>query len=535
MRSPLLILFSAILLLPFFRLWATNIVVSGNASGNWTVDTVMVMGDLTIPADSTLTVNPGVLVEFFGHYQIMVKGMVIANGTSGQMIRFSVNDSTGFTDTLSAAGGWHGFFYDHLLSSTDSSVFSHCIFEYGKAAVSSDTAGLYGGAFRIFNFGKIRFSDCRFENNLAYRWGGAVYAKYSNIVIENCNLINNHCGKATSPYGYGGALCFVHSTPRVQYNYFEKNRSTGIGGAASFEYSDAIVRYNVFYQNKSGLGGAVGYMRSQPANIISNNLMNQNTAIYFGGAIACIRTNAKFANNTIVNNLAMYGGAFYANDSACPSNYNTIFYNDWAPEGEEVYIFDIISAPNFYYCNVPGGKDAFSGGGGHQGYHGQYENNYDTVPMFSGTGEFPYELLEGSPLIDAGMPDTTGLQIPLTDLAGNGRIYNGTIDPGAFEWFPGVGLRGFTRQSGINVSPNPCLDQVMITFNTGKAGPVVIRIIDLKGNMVRLLGSGFYDQGKNSLDWDLKMDSGKRVEPGIYICLLDGGQWKDSALIEVVK
>lgn len=44
-----------------------------------------------------------------------------------------------------------------------------------------------------------------------------------------------------------------------------------------------------------------------------------------------------------------------------------------------------------------------------------------------------FQLQPTSPALNAGTPDTTGLMLPLTDLAGNPRIFGDTIDMGAYE------------------------------------------------------------------------------------------------------
>jgi hypothetical protein len=518
----------------FGSIQATNIIVSGNVSGTWNADTVKVYGDITVPADSVLVIDAGVLVEFYGHFKIIVKGSVLANGNVNNSIRFSVNDTTGFTDTTNTSGGWHGFIYEGLDLTADSSKFNFCVFEYGKA-VDFDTVGKYGGVFRIFNFSNIIFTNCRFEHNLAYHWGGAMYMKHSDIKIQQCAFTNNNCGQAGLPYGYGGALCFVRSSPVVSNNYFEKNSSTGVGGAASFEYSDADVRYNTFFKNQSGLGGALCYLRSDPVNVVSNNLLDQNQAIFFGGGIACIRAHTKFVNNTIVNNSSSYGGGFYANDSACPRNYNNLFYGNFAYEGVEVYIWDIYSAPDFYFCNIPGGKDDFAGSGGHEGYHGIYENNQDTTPMFVGSVDQPFALMKGSPLVDIGTEDTIALQIPKKDLAGNSRIYNNRIDIGAYEWNPGEGIQNGMKKSVLSASPNPCRQITTFYFTLPMPGKIIIRIYDQNGRLVKNFGIQQFNSGRCSLNWDLKSDLGDNVIPGAYFCMLTGEYFHDSIKIIVTQ
>jgi len=59
-------------------------------------------------------------------------------------------------------------------------------------------------------------------------------------------------------------------------------------------------------------------------------------------------------------------------------------------------------------------------------------------PLFAGGFDIHdplyYSLSEGSPCIDAGTRDTTGLNLPPYDLAGNWRVWNDRIDMGCFEF-----------------------------------------------------------------------------------------------------
>jgi hypothetical protein len=107
--------------------------VSGPVSGIWDSDTVLVTGDIVVQSGDQLEVAPGTLVLFEGHFTLTVKGSILAIGSTTDSICFSINDTTGFSDTLANSGGWHGFVYEHLEANADSSIFGYCIFEYGKA------------------------------------------------------------------------------------------------------------------------------------------------------------------------------------------------------------------------------------------------------------------------------------------------------------------------------------------------------------------------------------------------------------------
>jgi len=59
--------------------------------------------------------------------------------------------------------------------------------------------------------------------------------------------------------------------------------------------------------------------------------------------------------------------------------------------------------------------------------------NLTSSPFVSTTN---FSLQSNSQCINTGTPDTTGLHLPLVDLAGNPRIYNNRIDIGAYEYTP---------------------------------------------------------------------------------------------------
>lgn len=522
MNTKKTLLFLLISLAIQINIRASSIEVSGEVSGQWSVDTVKVTGDIYLESGQTLIIDPGVRIEFLGHYQFQVRGRILALGTTDAMIEFARSDTTGFSDTLTNAGGWNGIFYEHVDPSTDSSLFTYCTFKFGKAVTTGDSIGLYGGAFRIVEFNKIAFTHCLFEYNHAYRWGGAIYARNADIRISECGFRYNESGRSEPPWGYGGAISFVHSAPEIISNLFDENRSTGIGGGISFEYSDPVVTYNIISGNFSGLGGGIGYLRSEPQNVCSNNLVYENEALFFGGGIACIRSQTVFVNNTVMDNLSVYGGGFYCNDSACPSNYNCLFYNNFAFEGIEVYIWDIRSAPNFYYCNVPGDTSDFAGSGGHEGYHGEYLHNLDTVPDFSGTGISPFQLLFSSPMRDAGIPDTSSLMIPDKDLAGDPRIYNHRIDIGAYEWNPGPGVNELLlSENQLFLFPNPTSRDITVRYFTNKHMDAGFSVFTMEGQLIYRSPKKHYEAGWNEIHWGITSPWLKKISSGSYLLRLE--------------
>ncbi|HNX01151.1 MAG TPA: hypothetical protein PKK33_07280, partial [Candidatus Cloacimonadota bacterium] len=105
-----------ILLLSFSALLSTQ--VSGNQSGTWSEENnpYILIGDVTVPAGQTLTVNPGVIVQSQGNYQIDVLGQLSAVGTESDSIHFGITaDNTGAI--------WNGLKFENV---TGTNSLNHC-------------------------------------------------------------------------------------------------------------------------------------------------------------------------------------------------------------------------------------------------------------------------------------------------------------------------------------------------------------------------------------------------------------------------
>ncbi len=503
---------------------AQTIQIQGEQTGILEADTIMLAGNVTIPENGILTFLPGTRIIATGFFGFDVAGSILAQGIDGNPIIFTVSDTSGFYNPENGRGGWDGFNYINTGSISDSSVFSHCIFSFGKA--TGDSLEKMGGVFNIRQFNRIRISDCEFTNNQAYYWGGAVFADSGNILIRDCNFTGNSCGSPGPPYGYGGAICIRYSVVDILRCTFAQNSSTGIGGAVSLEYADVQLQSCIFKDNSSGLGGALGYLRSTPVRPVSGNLFTGNSSVFFGGAISFNKANPRFVNNTITGNYSdSYGGGVYCNDSAVPVLINNIIYGNHALSGEQVYIWDVNSAPEFYFCDVEGGPVAFGGTGG-TGFISPYLNNIDTLPGFGGVQPHPYSLNDNSPCINTGNPDTTGLMLPVYDLAGNPRLTGSRIDIGAYESLVGVaGVNSPPPDFSFKCYPNPFNEEIEFTFPKEIKHPFNILIIDSRGKEV------LYVHGIDSNKYVWRI--GSSLKRGMYHVVITSG--KRSAVSSVVR
>ncbi len=125
----------------------------------WASDTIKIYNDIVVEYPATLTIGPGVYVEFQGSYSLTVYGSIKAIGSQDSTIIFTISDTTSFGDTTTLLGGWGSI--KLLDNSTDTSVFSHCKFSYGKAidpgALINDNLNEenMGGALFVKNYASL--------------------------------------------------------------------------------------------------------------------------------------------------------------------------------------------------------------------------------------------------------------------------------------------------------------------------------------------------------------------------------------------
>lgn len=523
-----------IAVLSFFTSFSTSITVSNSASGSWAVDTVFVEGNIVIPSSEQLVISPGTLVLFQSYFRIDVLGSLYALGNINDSIYFTVSDTANFHIQTQGRGGWSGIRFRQLNAEEDSSLFSYCRFEFAKA--TEDSINSYGGAVLVDSFNKVRISNCYFYNNYSYYSGGAVYLKMSDAIVMNCKFNSNYAGNSQGiVYGYGGGICSIAGSPVIHHCEFYANKSTGVGGGASFDGSNPVFSHNIMRGNYSGLGGALGVLRCAPQQTINNLLIADNEAAFFGGGICCIRSFPVFSNITLADNLSLYGGAFYCNDSAAPSMYNSIMWGN-SGMGISVYIWDVHSAPNFYYCNIEGDTSEFEGSGAQLGYHGNYINNINHDPQFIGYGDYPFMLLDSSYCINAGTPDAAFLELPPNDIRGIDRIVDGCIDMGAYEFDGTTSSQQLTIDlNQLLVYPNPFTNHVSfllsntlkdnspyrhVSDNDELALPTATRIImifNITGREINVLE---VPDGVQIMHWDCRDVHGKEIPSGTYFIRL---------------
>ena len=470
---------------------------AGSVSGTWSADgsPYEILGNILIPEDSTLVLEPGVTVNFQGAYKLLVMGQILAEGTDSNMITFTADD---------IINGWRGIRFDNTPATSDTSKFTYCILERGNAAGVNPEDN--GGVLYFRKFSNAVISNCLLSNNKCDWNGGAIYCSDSDPIIQN----NTISGNESSNYG-GGMYCTISLTTiqsnlisnnqalsgggiycegggiKVSFNTITSNTATLNGGGVAYRFSpSSIFSNNVVSQNSSASGGGIYCYNSSDPSII-NSLIANNSASFKGGGLYCeggsspYIVNSIITNNTadvgggcychwglpvlinsnVTNNLAANGGGFYCELDSDPTLLNVVLHGNTSnTAGDQVYLFDESSDPDISYSDVDGGSGNFFTNGNF--FTGTYLNNIDSSVQFvapsGGAGDSfngvsaDWSLQSASPCIDRG--DSIGSGVA-TDLAGNPRIQGCIIDIGAYEYQGSVGLSVATSSTpSTEISPN---------------------------------------------------------------------------------
>ena len=352
--------------------------------------------------------------------------------------------------------------------------------------------------------------------------GGGIYCNNSSPSLANVTLTGNSA--EYHPYWGGGAgggiYCWDNSSPRLMNVTITENSADLYGG-----------------------GICCGY--SSPS--LMNVIISGNTSHNIGGGIYCEwNSSPSLVNVTITENSAdLYGGGIYCFWYSNPSLVNCILWND---SPEEIY-FSGVYDPNsitISYSDIQDGEAGIVTN--NNGTVNWLEGNINEDPLFVGTGEDPYSLLEDSPCIDAGIPDTTGLNLPPWDIIGNLRIWdgdgNGTaiIDMGAYEYGapPYVDIDDNVIVQAPEVFlhqnyPNPFNPATTINYSLKENSKVSLNIYNIKGQKVKQLVNDQLSAGQHSVVWNGKDDNGKSVSSGIYFYKLKTGNFEKARKMMLIK
>ncbi|MDP8204990.1 MAG: C25 family peptidase propeptide domain-containing protein [Candidatus Tenebribacter mawsonii] len=346
---------------------------------------------------------PDIIIEssLFDNNNSGSSGGAIANELSYLTIR-----NSNFENNSAEYSG--GALYHRSISGDSSTEIENCDFNNNLA--------FSGGAIGAF-LSRFVISYSNFYFNSATN-GGGIYHNGAVSSILNCSFIGN---SATEK---GGGLYNIYSNEEgvsfIKNSNFTNNISDE-GAGIFIQQADSLIVANCIISNNTANANGGGIYTYNCTPIITNSIVDNNSALNDGGGIYNYGSYSDIANCTITGNSAGNQGGGLFNQSYPPSVCNSIFWGNSASSGNE--IFNSNTGINITYSDVEGG---FTGTG-----------NIDADPMFINIVNGDYHIDFTSPCINAGTPDTTGLNIPDYDIEGNPRIFDGEvyiIDMGAYEF-----------------------------------------------------------------------------------------------------
>ena len=84
--------------------------------------------------------------------------------------------------------------------------------------------------------------------------------------------------------------------------------------------------------------------------------------------------------------------------------------------------------------------------------------------------------------------------------------------------------------------PNPLATRTSVQFDVGShAGPVVLAVYSITGQLVRRLASEPFDRGRHVVEWDSRDERGRAVSAGVYFVRLEVGDEVRTRKIAVVR
>ena len=321
-----------------------------------------------------------------------IRCVYLANGSSltGFTLTNGATRASGDNLTERSGGGlWCG---NTGIVSTTVSI-KNCVLAGNSAA------NLGGGAYQGI------LGDCSFRGNSAPNGGGTAWATLTNCTVagnsagfgggvaqswlSNCSLFTNTAAT------YGGGTC----QGTLLYCTLSGNSAPNGGGAGDSFLTNCVLSGNWVSQvgGTNQGGGAQGCT-------LNNCLVVSNSATFGGGS-----SGGTLIGCTVAGNSASVAGGGIAASVLL----NTIAYFNNAVDGSNYYPANAVLN---YCCTTP---QPAAGAG-----------NISSDPLFIDLAHGNLRLQSNSPCIDAGSNTYVGVGV---DLDWHIRIWNGTVDMGAYE------------------------------------------------------------------------------------------------------
>lgn len=235
------------------------------------------------------------------------------------------------------------------------------------------------------------------------------------ITINGQSIFNNHGGGI---YVYGG------TNNTISNNTIFGNSSTGRGGGIYATLGSINIITNIISGNSASSGGGI-LTYNNTNSTFTNNSISGNSATFGGGVYTLGGTNI-ITNSTISGNSANTTGGIFISGGTTSITNSIVWGNNSGLGG---------STPSVTYSIVQSG---FTGCMSCPNTNGNVDPQFISAlaPGLNTGGN--YNLKPISPAINVGNNAAPGLSGITTDIMGAPRIFNDTVDLGAYELYNGT-------------------------------------------------------------------------------------------------
>jgi hypothetical protein len=228
-----------------------TIIEGDEVSGTWKIEDspYTITGDISVPRGRTLTIEPGVVVKFAGHFGLTVgyRATLRARGSETEHILFTAMDTE---------EGWFGI---RFVNSGADDVLQYCTIEYAKKPYNagSDYLDLLGGGILCCSSWEAEPSygvpsnptidHCLIANNYALSGGGIFCMGESEVQITNNTIVDN------TAFIDGAAVYVQGSSPTITNNVIAHNSGLDSGGIITWYGTPSIINNTIVHNRPNGL------------------------------------------------------------------------------------------------------------------------------------------------------------------------------------------------------------------------------------------------------------------------------------------
>jgi len=281
--------------------------LSGELTGQLASGVYKVGGDISIPINEVLIIDPGVILQFMQDVKFEVFGTLKAEGAYEDSIKFTHYNSTQF---------WKGI--DFKENASNNSILNYCIIEYSddrgisvfksspriinstiqynthQSHTDGQEEEVGGGAGIALKFSNSVIKNVIVRNNTGITLGCGIYVGYGNPHISNSIIINNvnpQLWSSSSIRPGGGVYCSYDAKVTIEnsivcYNVNSIGGGICVVGFNGVFYPELNIVNSIIYENtcsvEYGYGGGIATLNNTVLSV-SNSLIWNNE----GGNFKC--------------------------------------------------------------------------------------------------------------------------------------------------------------------------------------------------------------------------------------------------------